>query len=265
MWLILCSAQDAVADWARRGLASRGLAPLEVVYAEALPYSLRWEHRIGEAGAYVGFELRDGRRVTSDCLNGVLNRLTHVPTQHLSMLPDLEYISQEMTAFSMSWLYALPCPVLNRPTAQGLCGPWLHVSEWVVLAARAGLPTPVYRHGGGDYIDETKTERTLFPHGTTTGAIVCGGRVFGPHAFPREIEEGCVRLSALVSMPLLGVEFGRGESGEWQFASATPLPDLSAGGEPLLDALAEELGASKTNDSPSAEGAGAAREMEAVR
>ncbi|HEV7891109.1 MAG TPA: hypothetical protein VGP08_10735, partial [Pyrinomonadaceae bacterium] len=94
---------------------------------------------------------------------------------------------------------------------------------------------------------------------------VCGGRVFGPHAFPREIEEGCVRLSALVSMPLLGVEFGRGESGEWQFASATPLPDLSAGGEPLLDALAEELGASKTNDSPSAEGAGAAREMEAVR
>lgn len=263
MWLILCSAHDAVAEWARRGLASRGLAPLEVVYAEALPYGLRWEHRIGEAGAYVGFELRDGRRITSDGLRGVLNRLTHLPTQHLSMLPDQEYISQELTAFSMSWLYALPCPVLNRPTAQGLCGPWLHVSEWVTLAARAGLPTPVYRQGGGDLIDETKTERTLFPRETTTGVVVVGGRVFGPRVFTREMEEGCVRLSALVSMPLLGVEFGRGEDGEWQFASATPLPDLSAGGEPLLDALAEELGASKTNDERRA--SGAAREMEAVR
>ena len=263
MWLILCSAHDPVADWARRGLAARGLAPLEVVYAEALPYGLRWEHRIGEAGAYVGFELRDGRRITSDGLRGVLNRLTHVPVQHLSMLPDLEYISQETTAFSMSWLHALPCPVLNRPTAQGICGPWLHVSEWLMLAARAGFPTPVYRQGGDYYVDESKTERALFPHGTTTSAVVCGGRVFGPRAFTREIEDGCVRLSALVSMPLLGVEFGRGEDGEWQFASATPLPDLSAGGEPLLDALAEELGAPKT--AVARDGEGAALEMEAVR
>jgi hypothetical protein len=264
MWLILCSANDAVADWAYRGLGSRGLEPLELVNADALLYGLRWEHRIGESGPYVGVELRDGRRITSERLRGVLNRLTHVPTQHLSMLPDQEYISQELTAFFMSWLHALPGPVLNRPTAQGLCGPWRHVSEWVQTAARAGLPTPVYKQGSGAYVDETKTERTLFPRGTqTTSAVVVGGRVFGPRVFDDEIEQGCVRLSKLASMPLLGVEFARGGRGEWQFAGATPLPDLSVGGEPLLDALAVELGAGEASGVSAA--APAARELEAVR
>ena len=266
MWLILCSANDAVAEWARRGLASRGLGPLEVVYAEALPYARRWEHRVGAAGACVRVELRDGRRFTSDGLRGVLNRLTHVPTQHLSMLPDQEYISQELTAFFMSWLYSLPCPVLNRPTAQGLCGPWLHASEWALLAARAGLPTPAYRQGGGDFIDETKAERTLFPRGTeTTTALVVGGRVFAPRVFNGEMEEGCLRLSALVSTPLLGVEFARGRRGEWQFAGATPLPDLCAGGDPLLGALAEELGARERVEASAGAVSGAARDLEAVR
>lgn len=268
MWLIFCSASDAAADWASRGLRQRGLEPLETVYAEALPYGLRWEHRIGAAGACVSVELRDGRRITSGGLRGVLNRLTHVPTQHLSMLPDQEYISQELTAFFMSWLYALPGPVLNRPTAQGLCGPWRHVSEWALLAARAGLPVPVYRQGGDDQIDETRTERRLFPLGTpTTSAVVLGGRLFGPQMFPEGIEEGCVRLSTLVSTPLLGVELARDGRGEWQFAGATPLPDLTLGGDALLDALAEELGAGRTTAEfvGAATGADAARNLEAVR
>lgn len=265
MWLILCSSGDAVAEWAYRGLRSRGLEPLELVYAEALPYGLRWEHRLGAPGAYVGVELRDGRRITSDRLRGVLNRLTHVPTQHLSVLPDQEYISQELTAFFMSWLHALPGPVLNRPTAQGLCGPWLHASEWAQLAARAGLPTPVYGQGGGDGFDETEAERTLFPRGTKTErAVVVGGRLFGPRVLAEEVEGGCVRLSGLVSTPLLGVEFARGEGGEWQFAGATPLPDLSVGGDALLDALAVELGAAEKFKTLAGATARAPRGLESV-
>ena len=244
MWLILCASNDAVAWWAYQGLKARGLEPLELVCAEVLPYGLKWEHRIGAEGASVAVELRDGRRITSSGLRGVLNRLTHVPTQHLTVLPDHEYISQELTAFFMSWLHGLPGPVLNPPTAQGLCGPWRHISEWALLAARAGLPVPVYRQSGDDQIDESRTERTLFPRGTnTTRAVFLGGRLFGPQRFPEEIEEGCARLAALVSMPLLGVEFGRDAAGAWQFAGATPLPDLCLGGDALLDALAEELGA----------------------
>lgn len=266
MWLILCSAHDdAAADWAYRGLKSRGLEPLEVVHAEALPYGLRWDHRIGIEGASISVELRDGRRITSGRLRGVLNRLTHVPTQHLSMSPDHEYISQELTAFFMSWLHALPGPVLNRPTAQGLCGPWRHASEWAYLAGRAGLPVPVYRQSSGDQIDETRAERRLFPPGTpTASAVFLGGRLYGPQALPREVEEACARLSALTSLPLLGVEFARGEGGAWQFAGATPLPDLSVGGTALLDALAAELGGANASEAHNASATRAAAPAAAV-
>jgi hypothetical protein len=264
MWLILSSANDAVADWAYRGLSARALNPLELVSADALLYGLRWEHRIGESAPRIGVELRDGRRITSERIRGVLNRLTHVPTQHLSMLPDQEYISQELTAFFMSWLHALPGPVLNRPTAQGLCGPWRHVSEWVQLAAHAGLPTPVYRQGCGDYLDETKTERTLFPRGTqTTTVVLACGRVYGPRSFGEDIEEGCIRLAALASVSLLGVELARGAGGAWQFAGATPVPDLSIGGDALLDALASELRGDEAFTTYA--GAHAARSLEAAR
>lgn len=265
MWLILCSSYDAVAHWAFNGLKARGLEPLEMVAAETLPYGLRWEHRVGAEGGYVSVVLRDGRRVTSDGLRGVLNRLTHVPTQSLAVLPDHEYISHELTAFFMSWLHALPGPVLNPPTAQGLCGPWRHLSEWAWLAARAGLDVPVYRQGSRDTIDETRAERTLFPKETpTVGAVYLSGRLYGPQQFPAEIERGCARLAALSSTPLLGVSFARSDDGAWRFAGATPLPDLTLGGDPLLDALAAELrklSGATTEEGAAVEGAPVALEV----
>jgi hypothetical protein len=41
---------------------------------------------------------------------------------------------------------------------------------------------------------------------------------------------------------LLGIDFAMSAVGApWEFAGATPLPDLTLGGEPLLDALAVAL------------------------
>jgi hypothetical protein len=51
-----------------------------------------------------------------------------------------------------------------------------------------------------------------------------------------------VRLAQLAETHLLGIELGFNASANaWMFAQATPLPDLTVGGEPLLDALAAEL------------------------
>ena len=256
MWLILCSSHDAHALWAYEGLKARGLAPLEMVSAEALPYSLRWEHRLDAEGARLSVTLRDGRTITSDRLRGVLNRLTHVPTQHLSMSSDHDYMTQEFTAFFMSWLNALPQPVLNPVTPQGLCGHWRHLSEWVLLASAAGLPTPTYRQSSLDEIDETRAERKLFPPTTPTRhVIVVGTEVVSPADPPREIRDGCRRLAQLSATPLLGVEFAATPASAWTFAGASPLPELSFGGEPLLDALAAALG---TTDA-ARDGAAAAR------
>jgi len=242
MWLVLCSTQDISGLWAFQGLQLRGLRPIELVTVEMLPYSLKWEHTMGVSDPEFSITLVDGRVIKSGAVRGVLNRLTHVPRHHLAGGPDYDYATQEYTAFFMSWLFALPMPVINRADAQGLCGAWRHISEWVWLAGRAGLPTPLYGQKSTDRIDETVEIRRLHPVGTPTiTAIVVGERVFGPH-LPSRILAGCLRLAQLAKAGLLGIEFAASASENgWTFAGATPMPDLRVGGEPLLNALAEEL------------------------
>jgi hypothetical protein len=142
-------------------------------------------------------------------------------------------------AFHMSWLHALPGPVLNRPTPQGLCGRWRHVSEWVWLAGQAGLLTPLYKQTGYDILE--KGFQMLAPPGQVVkNVIVVNHNIFGP-SVPEDIAEGCHRLAELCETNLLGVDFYAGPGDQWIFAGATPMPDLRIGGWPLLQGLAEIL------------------------
>ncbi len=242
MWLMICSAQDASALWACQGLRARRLSPVELVTAEMLTANVRWEHTVGINGANINITLADGRVIDNRAVRGVVNRLTHVPLQHLSGAPDFEYATQEYTALFMSWLKALPRPMFNGADAQGLSGAWRHVSEWVCLAAQAGLPTPDYKQTSHDEIDELKEVRRLVPEGTpTTMAITVGDGVFGPF-LPPAISDACRKLAAISQTPLLGIELAVGPTPDsWTFAGATPMPDLRLGGERLLDTLAVEL------------------------
>lgn len=228
--------------WAYQGLRRRGLLPLELVTAEVLLHGCKWEHRVGDSEASINITLADGRVINNKAVRGTINRLTHVPLQQLAGAPDYDYATQEYAAFFMSWLYALPQPVLNRTAAGGFSGAWRHISEWASLAAQAGLPTPDYRQTSEDTIDERVELRRLLPAGPpTTLFITVGDRLIGP-SLPRQIREACVRLAQLAETRLLGIELGFNASANtWMFAQATPMPDLTVGGEPLLDALAAEL------------------------
>lgn len=242
MWLMICSAQDTPALWAYQGLHARGLNPIELVTVEMLTTKAKWEHTVGIDGANFNITLPDGRAINNRFVKGAVNRLTHVPLDHLAGAPDFEYATQEYTALFMSWLKALPSPIFNAPQSQGLSGAWRHVSEWVCLAAQAGLPTPSYSQGSHDEIDESTQIRRIVPDGTpTTMAITLGDHVFGPMLPPR-ISAACKELARIVETPLLGIELTVGPpQGLWTFAGATPLPDLRLGGEALLDELARQL------------------------
>lgn len=244
MWLVLCASSDHSALWAYRGLQVRGLTPLHLISAEMLAYSLRWEHRLQGNGVSLRFTLPDGRIIRSDEVQGVLNRLTYVPISHLQLAnpSDREYAAQELLAFFMSWLYALPQPVLNRPTPQGLCGRSRHASEWVWLASHAGLPTPRYRQTshGDDRMNAARLAGKLVPSGTpVVTLIVVKGQVVGAPA-PPAVVSGCRWLAELAESDLLGVEFAQAPT-RWTFAGATPVPDLRLGGSAVLDALALAL------------------------
>lgn len=239
---MICSAQDMPALWAHQGLRARGLNPFELVTAEMLTTNATWEHTVGVNGADFNVTLADGRIIDNRYVSGVVNRLTHVPLQHLNGAPDFEYATQEYTAMFMSWLQALPSPIFNAPHGHGLSGAWRHVSEWVWLAAQAGLPAPPYRQTSHDEIDEATQLRRIVPDGTpTTMAITLGDQVFGP-ALPPRISAACRELARISQTPLLGIELTIGPPhGLWTFAGATPMPDLRLGGEPLLNELARQL------------------------
>ena len=136
----------------------------------------------------------------------MLNRLVCVPFEPLRLAhpTDRDYASQELTAFCLSWLYALPPPVLNRATPQGLAGPWRHRSEWLWLAACAGLPTPLYRETSEDPRDERDGQGRLVPSDTPVQTVfVVADQVVGA-TLPRHIRHGCRRLAELSHTALLG-------------------------------------------------------------
>lgn len=237
MWLVLSASSDAAAAWAAAGLRARGLYPLLHLTAETLAFGVTWEHRIDGNGAQVSFSLPSGLTVCSGDVRGALNRLLAAPLDAamLAQPADREYAQQEIAAFFMSWLEALPGPVLNRPTAQGLSGAWRHPSEWMVLAAEAGLPT-------AQYVLSSRPGASSAPAFPADSAIVADDDVIGPSLDPA-LREGCRRLAALARTPLLGVDFGYDATGQRVFVGATPQPELRRGGALLLDVLARVLAA----------------------
>jgi hypothetical protein len=259
MWLIICTPEDEAALWAYQGLRARGLAPLELVMAGDLAFARHWEHRIGAAGASTDVVLADGREIRGREVRGVLNRLQWLPTDSLALIRpgDREYVSQELAAFYLSWLYSLPAPMLNRPTPQGLAGQWRHPSAWAWLATMARLPVADLHktsqdldgHGalGSPYLPPGANP-SLFSGPPVQTVFVIAGCVIGP-PLPTAIREGCQRLAALSGAGLLGIDLLPGgppyvapvPPGAWTFGTASPIPDLRRGGEELLDQLAVAL------------------------
>jgi|SRR5271169_2494114 len=241
MWLVLCSSSDPSGLWVYEGLRQLGVAPLELVLAEWLGYGSRWEHRLDGSGTHLKIVLPDGRVLCSSRIRGAINRLL-APSPGIAQraaASDKEYAQAELQAFYLSWLNGLPGVVINRPTSVGLCGPWYHPSEWVYRASRAGLPAPVYRQNGHDAAE--LGYRSLAPEGAgTIKLITFGGEVFGGRV-PDRIVGACVKLAHEAKTEMLGIELYAAENGEWTFANATPCPDLSAGGAPLLKRMAQSL------------------------
>src|SRR5262245_11465820 len=143
-----------------------------------------------------------------------------------------------MNALFLSWLEALPGPVVNPATPQGLCGRWRHPSEWAVLAAKAGLAAMPHRQS-----DETDPDRAwLSP--PTPGAVTVfavGEAAVGSPQVPAPVREACVRLARAAGEVLLGADLLPAADGSWRLLTASPTPDLTRGGEPLIEALAQVL------------------------
>lgn len=232
--LVLCSETDLAALWAWRGLAALGGEPPVLVTAGLLTSALRWTHRVGEGAATVEIALADGRVLRSGEIGGVLNRLTHLPLRTAgASAVDRAYAEQEWGAFAVSWLHALPGPMLNRPSPLGLSGIERGPADWAALAAEAGLPVVAMR--------QTWPPAVAAPLMAGTRAFAVGGAFVGLPPGGEAWGAACRRFVAVTGCGLLGMDFTLGADGTWRLAGATTLPDLRAGGRPLLHALAAAL------------------------
>jgi hypothetical protein len=239
MILVLCEETDVSALWAADALRLRGLSPAVLTGADLASVE-RWQHRIGRAGADCEIRLSGGACLRCRETGGVLNRLPSVPSTWLRRFggPDYNYAMQEMYAFYLSWLHALPGPKLNPPTPQGLCGNWRHPSAWVALAARVGLPVWPFRQTS----DDDPASLWQMPALPSTETVhVAGTRVVGSSPQLRSYGAACLRLAEAAGATLLGIDFAPDINGEWKMTRATVMPDLVCGGEELADALAAAL------------------------
>ncbi|MBV9747492.1 MAG: hypothetical protein JO157_01640 [Acetobacteraceae bacterium] len=182
-----------------------------------------WRHRVGasqEDTLAIG-----GRIIPSEAITGVLTRMWAIESRDLPHIAtsDRDYVAAEMTAFLTAFLSALPCPMLNRPTAATLCGPAWRPEQWMRTAAKAGIPVVPRRrsiHPNAWHEPAAEVPATV----TVIGECVFAVPAFGTAR--ERLEHWALALAREAGVGLLGLGFVRQES-SYTLASADPCPDLA--------------------------------------
>ena len=121
MKLILCSDGDTSAAWAYTNLISLGCEDLELVTSGDLAHATQWSHRVKSDGSSVDIHLRDGRRISLESLDGVINRLNW-PSRALigqATEEDQDYAWAESFAFISAGFIRYPESYLTGQHRKG--------------------------------------------------------------------------------------------------------------------------------------------------
>jgi hypothetical protein len=239
--MMLCSAMDTSAQWAASGLAGLLPGPLELVLEETLAEGAQWEHRVDSDATHLKVTLADGRVLCGSKIKGVVNRLAGPPPIRVRWPNETEqaYVQGEMHALYLSWLHGLSCVMINRPSPSCLGGRYLRTSEWLCMAAKAGLKTAPFLQTDAD--THVEMYALPMPDGAVRQSVIVAGDCVLPAWMPVNVKAGCAQLAQEAGVGLMGAELYLDESGEWRFAGATSAPDLRAGGLPLLECMAKML------------------------
>lgn len=242
VWLVISSLEDHSAAVMAERLRCHGLNPLIHAVTQELAWST-WNYRAEATARCSRLTLPDGQVLDSATLRGVLNRLVAVPADELVQIrpEDRDYASQELTALYTSWLYGLPCPVINRPSGAGLCGAWPDRSEWLRQAFAAGLPASRYSLRAGENPALLWSAPSEAVRDTMETVILLDGRAVDGRP-PAELAPALQRFACGCGSRLIGLQFDVEDTGQWRFNDATPVPDLAAAGAGLSAALARALG-----------------------
>jgi hypothetical protein len=190
-----------------------------------------WKFRLGDAAGSTAVVA--GEQIPADAIAAVLTRLPGVTSQDLPHIvgSDRAYVATEMTAFMLSWLTSLNCPLVNRPTPQCLSGPMWRQEKWVMVANSLAVPVkPVLRRAS--HAKAAAAGNGLSPAVTTITVV--------GHDHVAAADEMLVRrshaLADAAGVDLLSVQFD-GSGSDANFVAASLWPDL--GDERVAEAVME--------------------------
>jgi len=218
VFVVVASRMDAMARTFARRYGARGvclLTPADLSHPG-------WCYRPGDldtAMAVIG-----GQHIAVRDITGVVTRLPSVSEYEIDHIAavDRAYVAAEMQAILLSWLTALRCPVLNRPTPPCLGGPAWCPAQWVKVAARLGMPvTTVHRHAM--FSGKPATKRAPRPQGVTV--TIVGQRVIG--TVDPVLACQARALATAAGVDLLAVRFSGREHGA-AFVGAELWPNIAA-------------------------------------
>jgi len=191
-----------------------------------------WRHYLGSQDTSAA--VISARVVPVEEIEGVLIRWPGVFSQELTQIDeaDRNYVAGEMTAFLISWLTTLNCPVINTPTPLNLTGPAWRSEQWTYAASRLGIPVhTVNRHVSNEANQQPAEDVFSNPAGVT----VVGERCFGN--VDQDLFRQARALAHAANVSLLKVYFSGPEPGA-VFAGTDLIPELT---DEVADAVLELL------------------------
>jgi hypothetical protein len=222
MLVIVSNRRDRVAEalaaqWSASGYVAGLLTPRDLATSG-------WRHYVDGKGPASSVIQRSV--IKTERIIGVVTRMPSVFDNDLpEIVPeDRTYVAAEMTAMLLSWLLALRCPVINRPTATCLAGPYWSTERWLMAARDLQIPTLPFRRS----IRIGKPPWTTPPAAGGVSLTVIGKRVFGD-ASP-ELASRALKLAELADCDLLAATFDH-PGPDAHFVGAHLCPDVS---EPIL-------------------------------
>ncbi|KQR17309.1 hypothetical protein [Cellulomonas sp. Leaf334] len=247
MFVVLCDLDDSAALWLDSRFRELGQKSV-LVTSGLLSFARRRSQWIGRDGTRAVVDLGEGGVIDQPDL--VVNRLLSPPTAAWQWAEpgERDYAGAELTAFTLSWLAAVPGVVRNRPSPTCLAGPSPHPLRAAVVAHRAGLDVPDADVGAGSptlWLLEAAVRRAA-PAAGVAHLVVLDGRIVDaegverrvgarlPEGFPSAVARFAAAVGAAEA--LIGIDVVVAQ-GRWWFAGMTPLPDLMLAGDALVQDL----------------------------
>jgi hypothetical protein len=263
-FLTIADENDKTAQAVHEALTKKhGTSQTKFVSNRDLVSAPSWKHQIPEkkpSKAVTEIQLQDGTTIFSTEVRVVFNRLLQPPADAFSLFSkrDQNYAQIETQALWISWLYSLPCPVINKINRKGLFPQNRTQAQWLFLASKAGLPTRTYsfttnqiipsnsQKQTSNQLQATNAPQTILIENSqkTQKALIVGENILGD--FPKEQFKALRKLGKLSECDLLEISFGhfkdnqgKSQNTKWLVCGCDPYPQTTD--EDVVSAISKLL------------------------